>query len=152
MTKLEEIEQKQQELAELIAECKEPQEFWLPEKDKIAWFVSKAGEVVKFSVWGADAIRYNDTYETKELAVKARDIHLTTNRLKQEIFKLNGNKHGKFATGEENWFLYIYKGDLKITYFEITKYLPHWMYMTSDETANSLKASHKDDLLLVLGQ
>ena len=151
MTKLEEIEIKQQELAVLIAEYKEPK-FWLPQNGKIGWYVDFNGSIFDSTGHTDEEIVYNNTYETEELATKARDTHLAENRLKQEIFKLNGNNHGKFTISRENWFLYMYEGALEVTYFEVTKYYPHWMYMTSSESAESLKASHSDDLLLVLGQ
>ena len=147
------IEQKckelKQELETKFASENKPK-FWRPEDGKIAWTVSTHGNIQSFNEWGTDEINYNNVYPTKELAEKARDLHLCEMRLKEAIWDLNEGREYPFIHDKHNYAVDFRCNNLQPEAWTKSKLYPNWYYLESRETCNELIESHKDDLLMWL--
>jgi len=132
---------------------KETPKFWEPKNCEEAWYIS--------SITGVEYptnVRHNSygnigmSFETQELAIKARDIMLAKQRLKEAIFELNDGVEYPFKQGTNNWSIDFFRSKLRADYTHNLKYYPNWMYLKDMESCNKLIETHQEDLLLVLSE
>ena len=132
---------------------KETPKFWKPKNGEEAWCISSINGVECLTF-----VRHNSygdigmSFETQELAIKARDIMLAKQRLKEVIFELNDGVEYPFVSGSYNYCVGLASSKLTTNYWVYAKTYPNWMYLKDEESCSKLIETHPEDLLLVLSE
>jgi len=129
---------------------KEASTFWEPTDGKEAWYTTVNNNVRSGTRWNKNEIRSGRVYQTEELANQALALQLATQRLKKAIWNLNEGKY-RWVHDRADWHIYVHSNELKTGIEYTIKSQPSWMYLKSGDLCEQLIASHREDLLLVLG-
>jgi len=128
-------------------------EFWEPTSGEQYWYLDEdTGYVAKQTYVHTKTKLYGNCYKTQELAKEAKELQFAIQRLKKAIWKLNEGISYPFIIGERNYCVVLFEGEVETRHCTHTKMVPDWMYLCNLRAVSELIGTHKDDLLLYLGQ
>ncbi len=152
MTELDKLKEELQLLKEKIDSYEEVVAFWEPTEGETAYLTDVDGSIRSSSNWGTSEVALGRGFKTEEEAEKAFELRLATQRLKKAIWKLNEGVSYPFIIGERNYYVVLFEGEVVTRHCTHTKMVPNWMYLCNLREVSELIGTHKDDLLLYLGQ
>jgi len=146
----EEIARLKVEISKLTEEWEAKGKFWKPKDNEESWYINTGGEVLESHRWTKQEIDYGVAYKTEEEANKASEVQFAIQRLKKEIFILNGGIEYPFIAGRVNYCVGLLNNELDLCGWMMNKIRPNWMYLRNIAVGERLIESHKEDLELYL--
>ena len=146
---IQEIELKLAEMKKELAE----EEKQFPQKGDTYFFVTPNGELDEGKA--SDSNGRFQVFRTKKDAEKFYNVECAKQRIKNEIKRLNNGWTPDWTNAEQlKYYVYLFQRDDRLEkcslYFAKNK--NNCMYLKSAELVNKLIETHKQDLLLILGQ
>lgn len=142
------------ELAGLKAELTKPDKLEpFPQLGDKYYYITTKGNICSAVAIDSDTHIY--VYQTKEEAKKELDIELAKQRLKHAIQTINNGWTPNWNDSDETKFFITFAinvDELGVSWGNISKVQPNWMYLSSSKTAEQILEQHKADLLLVLSE
>ena len=148
---IKDIQEIELKLAEMKKELETKEEKSFPQKGDI-YFMVTATCAIASDVCETDDGRFQ-VFRTKEDAEKFYDVECARKRVKDEIKRLNDGWTPDWKNDDESkYFTRLVYNGLAIDSYKYSKDLDNSMYLRNHSLATKLINSHKDDLLLILGQ
>ncbi|MEA3280218.1 MAG: hypothetical protein U9Q38_06435 [Thermodesulfobacteriota bacterium] len=136
--------------------------FWEPQDGETAWCLNLGNaSPMQSNNWLASTpcnrniINSGEVFKSEREAKHALELKYAKQRLKKEIYRLNGNCFPKWDWTDVQdcrCLVSLYPDRLDVNIVNRSKFAPNWMYLKTEELAKQLIESHRDDLLLVLGE
>lgn len=145
---IEEMELKLKEMREEL-ETKEEKQF--PQKGDKYYWINTDGEINSSTAYDSNG-RFQ-VFRTKEEAQNFYNIECARQRVRDEIKRLNNGWTPDWTNhNESKFFTLLIENKLVIEIYKYSKALDNSMFLKDYASALKIIDSHKDDLLLILGQ